>query len=392
MREAQVNSKTVGKVIKLTEFNDISEHLGAWEDLSLSALEANVFYEHWMLMPALTNLAHQGVSLLFIYEEDVQSGSTPKLIGLVPVQLKRGYRGVPAKILTSWKHSQCFCCTPLVRRGFEEVFFQTLFKWLDESKGTGIFFELKHFRADGPFRNKLEIWMKSSGRIYCETDCHKRALLCPGKDAEEYIEKALERKRRKEYRRLYNRFSELGDLDLAVMESDADVRNWIDEFLTLEASGWKGKQGTAFSSNESERAFFEAVICSAHERGNLLMIAYRLNRTPVAMKIDFCAAEAIYAFKIAYDENYAQYSPGVLLELEHIRYIHKGKNTSWVDSCASPNHPMIDRLWTERRSIATWNLSCGKLMGDLQIRFEPTMKFIYKSLVGVFQHDRTIEN
>jgi hypothetical protein len=56
------------------------------------------------------------------------------------------------------------------------------------------------------------------------------------------------------------------------------------------------------------------------------------------------------SFKIAYDEEFARYSPGVLLQME---YLERGLALDWVDSCATPGHPMFDTLWLERRPIVT---------------------------------------
>jgi hypothetical protein len=45
--------------------------------------------------------------------------------------------------------------------------------------------------------------------------------------------------------------------------------------------------------------------------------------------------------------------PGVQLELEAIHRLHRDRDIQWMDSCAEPNHAMIDHLWVERRTIQT---------------------------------------
>jgi CelD/BcsL family acetyltransferase involved in cellulose biosynthesis len=77
------------------------------------------------------------------------------------------------------------------------------------------------------------------------------------------------------------------------------------------------------------------------------------------MKCNFVAPPGAFAFKIAYAEELAAHSPGVLLELENIRRIHGEPHVQWMDSCAAPGHPMIERLWKEHRAVQSWVLPLG---------------------------------
>jgi hypothetical protein len=43
---------------------------------------------------------------------------------------------------------------------------------------------------------------------------------------------------------------------------------------------------------------------------------------------------------------------------------------SWCDSCAAPDHPMIDSLWTERRPIGRISVAIG---GSIRRRFFETL-------------------
>ena len=60
-----------------------------------------------------------------------------------------------------------------------------------------------------------------------------------------------------------------------------------------------------------------------------------------------------YTWKTAYDENYAAYSPGTLLMIEVTRTHLDDPNIQVTDSCAMPDHPVMSRIWTERRPVGT---------------------------------------
>jgi Acetyltransferase (GNAT) domain len=71
----------------------------------------------------------------------------------------------------------------------------------------------------------------------------------------------------------------------------------------------------------------------------------------IAMLINFRTPPGSWSFKIAYDEELARFSPGVLIELENLKRVLGDPAIDWMDSCAVADHPMINSLWGERRSI-----------------------------------------
>ena len=74
------------------------------------------------------------------------------------------------------------------------------------------------------------------------------------------------------------------------------------------------------------------------------------------MVVCLIAGAAVYPWKTAYDEAYAQFSPGAQLMLEAPARMFSNRQVTLIDSCATADHPMIDRLWPERRGIATYVL------------------------------------
>jgi hypothetical protein len=61
------------------------DHVAAWEELAASAVEPNVFYEPWMLRPALEAFA-QGVALRFILVHGERPGEPARLCGFFPFE------------------------------------------------------------------------------------------------------------------------------------------------------------------------------------------------------------------------------------------------------------------------------------------------------------------
>src|SRR3546814_12960434 len=66
---------------------------------------------------------------------------------------------------------------------------------------------------------------------------------------------------------------------------------------------------------------------------------------------DVCSSDL---FKIAFDEALGRFSPGVLIEIANLQAVLGDPAIGWMDSCAAADHPMIDSLWGERRTITQY--------------------------------------
>src|SRR5262249_42281226 len=190
-------------------------------------------------------------------------------------------------------------------------------------------------------------------------EAFNRALFRPRADAETYLAAVLSTGNRKELRRQRKRLGELGRLEGVTPQPGGDAAARVARFPALEAAGWEGQEGTALGAHQVERDYFRAIAAAAHARGRLLLLALELDGRPVALKCNFLAGEGSFAFKIAFDENYARFSPGVQLELENVRELHARPGVRWMDSCAVAQHFMINRLWVDRRTIQTVVVAAG---------------------------------
>jgi hypothetical protein len=119
----------------------------------------------------------------------------------------------------------------------------------------------------------------------------------------------------------------------------------------------------------------------AFRRGQLSMLALRIDGRPIACKCDFLAGRGLFTFRIAYDENYARNSPGLLLEIENMRRLQALSQIEWADSCTDPTNFMFNRLWPERRAIQDVVVGTGKSMGDWVVAAIPLLKLLNRKLL-----------
>ncbi|MBM4073079.1 MAG: GNAT family N-acetyltransferase [Planctomycetes bacterium] len=335
-------------------------HLASWESLARRALAPNPFLEPWLLLPAARHLASSN-ELLFALVHDQDA----RLLGFFPLRKRSRFKGMPMRVLELWKHSNCFLCTPLLDADEAETALVALLSWARRDKiGSGLI-DTPLVNGDGPFPQAFADACARLGQHALVDEHHERAFLKRTTSADQYLAATLSTGNCKELRRQRRRLAEQGHLESRTLRSGDDVDAWIRGFLDLEASGWKGKQATALANDASQRAFFTEMVREGTERGRVALLGLFLDGRPLALKCNLLAPPGAFAFKIAYDESFARFSPGTQLELDNIRWLHEQPNLLWMDSCAVAGHFMIERLWRERRVMQSSWLSTGRWAGNL---------------------------
>lgn len=322
-----------------------------WRALADAAVEPSPFYHPALLGPASRHLA-SGTQVKMIEARD----SAALLIGLLPVEAKMKHGRYPLANTANWMHGQCFYGAPLLRKGHEAHAWDAILRQLDEADGAGYFLHLDGLDAEGPVVAALERYCTMSRRAIKRIATHERAMLRSTLDPDEYWQTHVRAKKRKELRRLAHRLEELGNVTHRSFASGDDAQQWAQDFLALEAAGWKGLEGTALARTAETRAFFHESIARAASHGMLDMLRIDLDGAAIAMLVNFRMGRGAFSYKIAFDERFARFSPGVLIEIDNLRAALSDPGLDWADSCAAPNHPMIDGLWAERRTIAQYRV------------------------------------
>jgi CelD/BcsL family acetyltransferase involved in cellulose biosynthesis len=323
-----------------------------WEALAAAALEPNPFFEHWLLLPALRAFGGKDdIRVVCVRRAGV-------LCGLFPFQLTPRYKGLPIRALTSWRNPHALLGTPLIVRDRGAECLSALFQWLGRQRIAALM-EFSYFPAGGPFHQVLVDALNHGGQPARLGDVHTRGLLCRDQDADAYVNSALSADSRQKLRRSEQRLQEQGQVTHRVLKASDDIQAWIDEFLQVEASGWKGARGSALACSEPNRRFINEVFTTAFKRGQLVMVGIDLDGRPVARYSGFVAREGSFAFKTGYDENFRRFAPGLLAELDMIRAFHALPGVRWMDSITGHSNSTINRLWKHRLVVQRLAVGVG---------------------------------
>jgi hypothetical protein len=179
---------------------------------------------------------------------------------------------------------------------------------------------------------------------------------------------AMSKKHSDHYIRQEKKLRELGILEYRRAASPSESDTWVDEFLKLESKGWKGgENGRAFAKREEDSSYFRQITAAGFFRNRVTLLSLVLNGNTIAMKHNILAGDGSFVLRIAYDETFAKYSPGVLLEFDDIRRLYEDHRCQWVDPCTEPRHRLYNRVWRERRMIRRTLFSNGTRSGDFWI-------------------------
>jgi CelD/BcsL family acetyltransferase involved in cellulose biosynthesis len=315
-----------------------------WRDLAARAIEPNVFYEPSFALAAAPLFGTNAGAVL------VWAGARPRLVGFFPARVERRRYLLPLPILVGWTHPYGPLGAPLVDRDDPE---RVLTAWLDhigrERSLPGLLL-LPLMPQQGPLTVALASVLEGTGRRSAAFGAHARALLAPASRVD-YLDHAIARKKRKELRRQRRRLEERGPVTF-VEERNAAIGDALGEFLKVEASGWKGRAGTAAAhSNDARRFMTDAVIVLAAE-GKASVYRLTVAGRTVAAAIALRSGDTAWFWKVAYDEKLATFSPGVLLALDLTEALLADQSIARTDSCATADHPMIDHIWAERLALS----------------------------------------
>lgn len=330
-----------------------AEGLARWEALVARAAEPNPFFEPWYLLPSLAALDPGDEAAIMVLQD-----AGGEWLGLIPLARSARYYRYPFPHVGTWLHANAFLGVPLVARGHERAFWQALLDHLDRAPRAALFVHLAGLPLDGPLAAALRAICAEQGRRHALVHHEDRALLRSGLAPEAYLEAALSGKKRKELRRQHARLSERGELTVSRSIGSEDLEKWTEQFLSLEAAGWKGKAGSALASSPHTAALFRAALAGAAARGKLERLTLALDGRPLALLANFLAPPGAFSYKTAFDEGFARYSPGVLLQRENLALLER-PGIAWCDSCAAADHPMIDHLWRERRAVGRISVGIG---------------------------------
>ena len=184
----------------------------------------------------------------------------------------------------------------------------------------------------------------------------------------------LTRRFKRNLRRAERRLGELGEVRFDVVTTRTRLKQALDVFYRLEASGWKGRNGTAVAQCSQVKRFYDGLV----DRAEVWIPILTVCGDPVAAYVLRISGHNIFALKTGYDQTYSKYAPGLLLTSRVVRYgLEHGME-------------MLDLMADESRWKANWAPEVRPHYEVLLFAPTPTGRYAYWVRYGVRQQAKRL--
>jgi hypothetical protein len=328
------------------------------EHLSLRAIEPNVYFNPRFLAPAIPRLDDREVRLAVLRDED---GARSRLRLLMPYTIERLIAGgVGPSVIRSWATVFGPNGTPLIDGDDPAAVADEFLDMLARPHlGLPSVLVIPQIYRDGAAARVLRAAALLRDYPVHATAPVTRAMLETDLDAEAYLGTVFTGHHRRGYARQLRRLAGKGAVEFTLTRDADGIFRRMEEFLSLEARGWKGRKRTAMISDRMQAAFARETVNGMAARDRVRIMTLDLDGRAIASLIILIENGVGYTWKIAFDETHAAASPGMQLMIEATKFLIDDPNIERADSCAVPDHSMMDRIWSARAPVETLVIGLG---------------------------------
>ena len=365
-------------VVEIADAVRFAEIRPAWLDLLGRAAEPNAFMDPALVRAAAASDPEVPIRVVLAWTPG-DGSAEQRLVGAWALAVGRPRKSpMPLRTLNAPVHVHAHLATPVLDRADPDATLEAMLDAIAADAQCPKIIALTAIGTEGPTMAALARRLEARGTPPCIFEYSARPKLASELDGESYLKAAMSASSRKKLRQHRRRLSERGVLTRMTASDPEAVRLAVEQFLVLEASGWKGRLGTAFLCDPAEAAFLRAAMLALAAEGCASIDALTVNRRPVSMQIILRCGEAAYTWKTTFDEEFQDFSPGMLLLEDYTTSFLEDDSIAFVDSCAQ-NDSGFMAVWTERQPVADLWLDARR-GGSLAFRSLSALQRSYREL------------
>jgi CelD/BcsL family acetyltransferase involved in cellulose biosynthesis len=329
-----------GRVISVRSITAADE--AAWRALAERAIEPNPLYEPDCLIPAAQHQTFGAEIGLAVAEED------GRWYACVPTRNVKRWHKLPYPMVTSQVRRMIYQGTPLVDRDRSVEAVRALLSALVAAPGSRVFALQEITEGDVA---AVVLQAATELRLPCyDFESFERGFLVrqPDHTRGATLKSETRRNLQKKRRRLTR---ELGT-EPEFVDRSADPAA-IDDYIALEAAGYKLGIGVAMTTVPGETDFFRDMCARFAAAGRLHVLALQAGAAPLAMDIWIRGREGEFMIKTSYDQRYSAFSPGLMLHIDAMMFFHEHSDADWLETCTYNGNELFLRIYPDRRRITT---------------------------------------
>ncbi len=359
-----------GRVIPLKQIT--ADEIRAWRSLAARAVQPNPLFEPECLLPARDHLGNGARISLAVAEED------GKFFGCFPIETVPHWRAFRRPVASSQVRRMQYDGTPLIDmdRGVQAA-----------SSLLGAVSRQRKSSAPGLL---MLYWLSADGPVTSYFDKAASDVGIPKYRYQTWDRPVVQRREDGNYRSIHggkflrnlNRLrrhmdDELGE-PVRLVERGAD-ESAIDTVIAIEAAGYKARTGVAMVGHDGEPEWFRHMCAEFRESGRLLLYALEGGGRTVAIQMFLRHGSRAFLIKLAYDEKFSRFRPGLQLQLDVIDHVFATTDLEWIDSCTYEANETLLRMYPDRRMVTNDVFGVGTSVDKAYLRTTSKVREIVKS-------------
>lgn len=340
-----------GVTVEIASADRFASLGAAWNELARRAVVQNV-----SMHPAVARAAQQSGATVCVLLAWQAGAAPPRLVGAWVLAVDVLSPRLRTRALHAPVDRNLMLGTPVIDGDFLHETLSAMLDTLAAEPALPDILYLTAITGDGPLFEALQAVLAERAGASRELGRLTRPKLQVQLDAETYLQRSLSRERRHQLRRRRRRLAERGRLELTLHHSEAEVGEALEEFLALEASGWKGRAGSALIQRGAAAVTrVRGIVAGLAREGLVTIMVLRLNGRAAASQIVLRCGSTAYTWKCAYDEALRAHAPGVLLMEDVTRALLADRALRYADFSSNQEFSQVSALggfWTERLAVA----------------------------------------
>ncbi len=355
---------SIKEIRSLDAFNSLQK---IWNDLAYQESPYAPFLSHeWFKLWLNHFMNSNEIFILLLYKSD-------RLVAIAPLlrvqQISRTIKVKKLELIgNAYSATRNFIFgTSSVRE--KQEYLSYIFRYLAVRSRDWDMLDLNGFCENSEDSKVIRHVLNEANHQYCEKisfeNWYTDDISCNG---DTYINR-LPKKLRAELRRRRVRLSEIGELEVKIIQNPSDVDEYMDYYYELYAKSWKKREGIGPN-------FHRDFARLAARFGWLRLGFLFLDGSPIAAQFRIVYGDLCVFLKTAYDDKYKKYGPGTILLEEMIKHFIDVDKISKIDF--GPGGELYKKKWAsqnrEMKRILVFSKSVkGFLLATIETKIVPTM-------------------
>ncbi len=352
------------RIVRVLDIEGDPDLLSSWSSLHERALEQNPFFEPQCVLPAARHLPDgERIELLMAVEEITVHGCMPLC------SLPR-WHWSPRGAVTTKVRRLTWLGTPLLdrdRAAEAMTAMLALLRGRRRSSGDHLL-AIEWMHTAGPVAEVLRHAASGLGLPVATGERFERPALIYSADPDRPGDPPAPVRRRKTTRNLRNRLDrEVGPVETVDRSGEAGA---VEDFIQLESRGYNGRQGIALAGQPGEAESLRAMCQAFGADDRLVVTCLEAAGRTIASNVMVTAGDEVFGCLIAYDEEYAAYSPGIQLYYDSIDLLGRA-DFRQIDTCTYAGNTALADIFPGRIEVGTLLVGLGSSVERTLLRAIP---------------------